>query len=187
MKNSLTIFLLLIAGITSAQESVVLSKNQLNINIAPLSLSYEGKIDDNKSFTASAGIAYAFEFASEQGGGTETAFIVVPYFTSSIRNYYQRTKVKKSNLQNNSGNYIGLFTSYTLEPFGEPDNLTEAVAFLENSNVLTVGPVWGIQRNYASGIHLGLSIGPGFQTGKYIDDNFTLVGEFEFGFVLISK
>lgn len=91
MKNSLTILLLLVAGIAAAQENVVLSKKQLNINIAPLSLSYEGKIDENKSFTTSAGVAYAFEFAAEQGGdGTETAFIAVPLFSSSIRNYYQR-------------------------------------------------------------------------------------------------
>lgn len=95
--------------------------------------------------------------------------------------------MNKSNLQNNSGNYIGIYSSYILEPFGDPDNLTEAAAFLENSNVFTVGPVWGMQRNYASGIHLGLSIGPGFKTGKYIDDSFTFVGEFEFGLVLTSK
>ncbi|SNS57475.1 hypothetical protein SAMN05421640_0723 [Ekhidna lutea] len=187
MKYSLIIFLLLVTGIASSQERVSLSKNQLNINIAPLSLSYEGKIDDNKSFTSSAGIAYAFEFAARQGGGTETAFIAAPYFTSSVRNYYQRKNVRKSNLQNNSGNYIGIYASYMLEPFGEPDNLTEATAFLENTNILTVGPVWGIQRNYASGIHLGLSIGPGFKTGKYIKDSFTFAGEFEFGFVLSSK
>jgi len=53
---------------------------------------------------------------------------------------------------------------------------------LENSYYL--GPVWGIQRNYQSGIHLGLSIGGGFGIDSSSDIYFTGVGSFEFGFVI---
>ena len=47
-----------------------------------------------------------------------------------------------------------------------------------------MGALWGIQRNYQSGIHLGFSIGGGFGTGQNMDLDFVGVGEFEFGFVV---
>ncbi|MEM9895295.1 MAG: hypothetical protein AAF789_02900, partial [Bacteroidota bacterium] len=51
----------------------------------------------------------------------------------------------------------------------------------------TIGPVWGIQRNYASGFHLDLSIGLGYITGGSdesfaIENAVTPIGNFELGF-----
>jgi len=80
-----------------------------------------------------------------------------------------------------------VFITYQLAPFGSADNLEEAIAEQEVTNVFTVGPVWGIQRNYASGIHLGLSLGAGIMGGENIDTQASFVGEFELGFVLFSK
>lgn len=167
-------------------QDVNLSKNQLNVNALPLSLSYEGRIDDNKSFTLSGGLGFTGAIV-ESNSETESYFFVVPAFSTSLRNYYTRKSIKKDNLQNNSGNYFGIYATYQAEPFGDPSNIFEALAYEETSNVYTFGPVWGIERNYASGIHLGLSLGAGVIGGKYIDTSATFIGEFELGFVLFSK
>ena len=185
MKKALMIMMTFCAFGTYAQE-VDLAKGQLNANILPLTLSYEGRIDDNKSFTLSAGLGFTGYFESNNGD-TDSYFFAVPVFTGSVRNYYTRKNVKKDNLRSNSGNYIGLYGTYQLEPFGSPSSLTEAKAYAETTNVFTVGPVWGIERNYASGIHLGLSMGIGMMGGKNIDLEPAVIGEFEFGFVLFSK
>ena len=50
-----------------------------------------------------------------------------------------------------------------------------------------LGPVWGIQRNYKSGIHLGLSLGAGFITGANTNFDFHGVGSFELGFIISTK
>ncbi|MCP4461158.1 MAG: hypothetical protein GY816_24525 [Cytophagales bacterium] len=55
MKKIILIALVL-ASIPSTAQNVELSDNQLNINILPLTFSYERKIDDNKSFTLGGGI-----------------------------------------------------------------------------------------------------------------------------------
>lgn len=177
---------LVLSAFAGSAQDVVLSKSQLNVNIVPLSLSYEGKIDKNKSFTLNGGIGFT-GYVRTTDGDTESYLFAMPYFTSSIRNYYTRKNVKKSNLQNNSGNYIGIYAAYQLEPFGSPSSLNESKAYAENSNVFAVGPVWGIERNYASGIHLGLSLGAGVMGGENIDLKGTFLGEFELGFVLFSK
>ena len=105
---------------------------------------------------------------------------VNPFISGSYRNYYPRKRVKKD-LRPNSGNYVGILTGYRFNSIA--DNAEYDISDrLENSYYL--GPVWGIQRNYQSGIHLGLSLGGGFAVGSSSDIYFTGVGGFEFGFVI---
>ena len=181
------ITLLLATSFGGFAQNVTLSDNQLNLNIVPLTLSYERKIDENKSFTLSGGIAPA-AYAESGANGTNSYFFAAPFMTSSFRNYYTRKSIKKSNLKNNSGNYVGLFYQHQFEPFGSTSDPLEQRARDKVTNVFAVGPVWGFERNYASGIHLGLSIGVGYTNGEYQDGGeLTLVGGFELGFVLFSK
>ena len=75
---------------------------------------------------------------------------------------------------------MGLLTGYI---FGAvSDNLDFGTT--NQSNSFYIGPVWGIQRNYQSGIHLGLSLGFGFGTGKNMDAALIGLGQFQFGFVI---
>ena len=91
-------------------------------------------------------------------------------------------------MKNNSGNYVGLFYQHQFEPFGSTSDPLEQRARDKVTNVFAVGPVWGFERNYASGIHLGLSIGVGYTNGEHQNGGeLTLVGGFELGFVLFSK
>lgn len=178
---------LFISTFSAFSQNVTLSDNQLSLNILPLTLSYERKIDENKSFTVSGGIAPT-AYAETGSNGSNSYFFATPYLTSSFRNYYSRKNIKKSNLRNNSGNYVGLYYQHQFEPFGSTSNPLEQVARDQVTNVFAVGPVWGFERNYASGIHLGLSIGVGYTDGEFQrSGDVTFIGEFEFGFVLFSK
>lgn len=170
----------------SAQD-VDLAGSQLNLNALPLTLSYEGKIGAKQSLTLAGGLGYGYYFSASSSGESYSSFVVIPVFYGSFRNYYTRRAVKKDNLRSNSGNYVGLYASYQLEALGEPSSFDQFIVSLETSNVYTVGPVWGIQRNYASGIHLGLSLGIGIIGGEYIETGVTGIGEFEFGFVLFQN
>ncbi|MEP1035491.1 hypothetical protein [Ekhidna sp.] len=186
MKRILTI-VMLIASIGSFAQNVNLSDNQLSLNILPLTASYERKIDQNKSFTFSGGIAPT-AYAETGANGSNSYFFATPFLTSSVRNYYSRKNIKKSNLRNNSGNYVGLYYQHQFKPFGSTTNLLEQAARDQVTNVFAVGPVWGFERNYASGIHLGLSIGVGYSDGEFQKSgDVTFIGEFEFGFLLFSN
>ncbi len=172
-------------------QNVELSENQLSASIFPAGFTYEKKIDDSKSFTLGAGMIPSVVVETRtiaSNSTTETYVFFQPYIASSFRNYYTRNSVKKSNLKENSGNYIGLLYSHWFKPLGTTDNFFEQKFRDERTNLFTVGPVWGIERNYASGIHLDLSIGVGYQDSEFLErGEVTIIGQFEFGFVLFSK
>ena len=162
--------------IANAQDRIPVDLNstQFNINILDPSMTFEKSINDNQSFTAGVGITVLGEFEED-----EETFSVNPFVSASYRNYYPRKRVKKD-LRPNSGNYIGILTGYRFKSIA--DNAEYVISDrLENSYYL--GPVWGFQRNYQSGIHLGLSLGGGFAVGNS-DVYFTGIGGFEFGFVI---
>lgn len=152
-----------------------LSDLQLNLNILEPSLSLEKSLSDKQSFT----LAFGLNSISGQDPSDDIKFGLSPSLRASFRNYYPRKKVKKE-LKPNSGNYIGLVAGYN---FGTiTDNLD--VGKFSSEDAFFLGPVWGFQRNYKSGIHLGLSLGWGFITGSNRDFGSTGVGSFELGFVI---
>lgn len=166
-------------------QDVNLSDNQVNINLLPLTVSYERKIDMNKSFTFSGGVAYAIEHrssTSSNGTSSETNLKTLQFFSSSFRNYYTRKRIKKD-LENNSGNYLGVLALYVLKPSIEISNIIEH----PQEAFYSIGPVWGIQRNYNSGFHLGLSLGMAIQGGEYIKSSVKTTGSIELGLTLFSK
>ena len=152
---------------------VDLKSSQFNFNILDPSFSFEKKVSDNQSFTTTAGITMLTNTDSEY------EFSVNPFIKVSFQNYYKRKGVKKE-LNPNSGNYIGVSAGYYLDSF--TDNLDFGTT--EQSNSFFIGPVWGIQRNYISGIHLNLGIGPAIGFGENSDVFLTGTGVFEFGFVI---
>jgi hypothetical protein len=155
-----------------------LSDLQFNINILEPSLSVEKRLSDKQSLTFAAGLTQV----TGEDINDDFAYGISPSISASFRNYYPRKKVKKE-LRPNSGNYIGLVAGYRFSTIA--DNLD--IGNFESEDAFFMGPVWGIQRNYKSGIHLGLSLGGGFQTGKNTDFSFSGVGSFELGFVISSK
>ncbi|MEO9482527.1 MAG: hypothetical protein ABJG47_03745 [Ekhidna sp.] len=182
---------ILISSLGAFAQEVVLSDHQLNASILPLGLSYQKKLSENKSFVVSAGILSSVTINKQTSGvssTTQTYVFFQPFISGSVRNYYNRKKVKKNNLRNNSGNYVGVYYSHNFKPFGSTDDFFEQKAWDDNTNVFSVGPVWGMERNYASGIHLGLSLGIGYSRGEFQETGEVgVIGELALGFVLFSK
>lgn len=165
----------------SFSQNVELSKRQLNINVLAPSVSYEGKIAENKSFTLAVAIGVVVEISSTNGN-SETNLFAIPIVNSSFRRYYSRQNIKKENLRPNSGNYIGFFAGYHFNPIAETDFI-----LISQTNVYVLGAVWGFERNYANGWHLGLSLGPGIVGSGNVRNDFTILGEFELGFTIFTK
>ena len=122
---------------------VELKSTQLTLNLLTPSITLENSLSPNRSLNLALGII-GFPDSDER-------FSINPFLRGSFRNYYPRKRVKKE-LNPNSGNYIALDAGYYF------DTLTKETTRLTNS--FFMGPVWGIQRNYKSGIHLGFSLGP---------------------------
>jgi len=158
---------------------VQFNNTQFNLNILAPSVTFEKRVKDNNSVTFGAGLTPLY---SQDNNNQNNYVSINPFVRTSYRNYYQRKKVKKE-LNPNSGNYIGLAAGYY---FGSIANNSDLIVF-QQSNSFYMGALWGIQRNYKSGIHLGFSIGGGFGTGNNMDLKFVGVGELEFGFVISSK
>ena len=155
---------------------VELVNTQFNINILAPSVSFEFRVNDQQSVAIDGGITSII--VTNQFDETEVS--ITPFIRGAFRHYYPRKKVKKM-LRPNSGNYIGLVTGYN---FNTPKN--DDLNPDSRVQSFYLGPVWGIQRNYLSGIHLGLSLGPGLGVGNG-KTFFTGVGSFEFGFVIGGK
>ncbi len=185
MKKPLFAFVLVLVFASSTysqDQNVTLDKTQFTLSILPLMAHVEVKAAEKQSFTFGGGLAYSVFYQNINGEGDLEAY-TSPFLTTSFRNYYKRNQVKKSNLRNNSGNYVGLLSSYTFESIVTVGGDT----FATDLDTFTIGPVWGFQRNYASGIHLDLSLGIGYITGQSdefieIENGVTLIGGFEFGF-----
>ncbi len=180
MKKLLTLSLSLCTFLLFSQDriSAELSDLQFNLNILEPSLNLEKSISDKQSVT----FAFGLNSVTGEDQFDDIKFGLVPSIRASFRNYYPRKKVKKE-LRPNSGNYIGLVAGYNFATIA--GNLGNAN--FSDEDVFFMGPVWGIQRNYKSGIHLGLSLGARFRTGKNTDVGFTGVGNLELGFVISSK
>ena len=173
MKTPVLIIILLLSWnslISQDRIAVELNNTQWNLNLLDPSVSFEKSLGDHQSLTLAAGLT---GLADEDGASLN------PFVRGSFRNYYLRKRVKKE-LNPNSGNYVGLLTGYNFDSIA--DDIEGGTT--RQSNSFFLGPVWGIQRNYKSGIHLGLSLGPGFGLGNNSDFYFTGVGSFEFGFVI---
>ena len=175
-----TVLTMTIASNAKAQGTeVTLDPTQVTVSIFPLMAHLEAKVGEKQSVTVGGGLIFTY-YLEEIQGETSLETFSTPFFTGSFRNYYDRKRVNKDNLRNNSGNYYGVYTFYSFDTILSDSDFT-----LETDlNSFTVGPVWGFQRNYASGIHLDLSLGIGYQfVEEFTDQNgFTLIGGFEFGF-----
>ena len=156
---------------------VELKATQFTINLLEPSVMFENKLTDKTSVVVSAGLTTLGFYDSNLNNNPKIT--LNPFLRASFRNYYMRKKQKKE-LNFNSGDYVGLLGGYNFRSIAENNEPgtpnTEEAFFL--------GGVWGIQRNYQSGIHFGFSLGGGFVTGKNENLGFTGLGSLEFGFII---
>lgn len=171
--------LLLAAGQSIAQDRipVELQQSQFTINVLEPAVMFENKLSDKTSVVASAGLTTLGFYDPDVNSNPKVT--LNPFLRVGFRNYYMRKKQKKE-LNFNSGNYIGLLGGYNFSSIAESNEPGTPNA----EEAFYLGAVWGIQRNYKSGLHLGFSLGGGFLTGKNESLGFAGLGAFEFGFVI---
>lgn len=157
---------------------VELKEDQFYISILDPGFTWEKKLTDKNSLTFGVGLS---TYGDESSSPFDDDFGVSlnPSISADFRNFYPRKRVKKD-LNPNSGNYVAVRAGYIFDSIA--DNIDGGTT--EISQSFFMGPVWGIQRNYKSGIHLGFSIGGGFATGKNTDLKFTGLGQLRLGFAI---
>jgi hypothetical protein len=188
MRNFLKL-LILVTGLTFGsaygQETELRTKKHLGkVNLLAPGIEYEGALGDFTTIDVSGNIG--FQLATfDDFDETEIEFFVRPSIEAQLRQYYnyQKRDSKGKNTLNNSANFIALYTTYMFQPFNQPDN-----SLFETGSVFAIGPVWGINRTYNSGLALSLILGAGYYNEKYEvqSDNsyFSIIGNFKLGFAI---
>lgn len=166
-------FFVVVSSTVFGQESPELTNTQVRATFLPLGISLEQKVGGMQTIAIAAGLQVSFYAYSDTFAGSGSEFFLAPFISAEFRNYYARRRVKKKDLGVNSGNYVALAAGRVMERIGGSEN-----SFLLNSqeNSSFVGPVWGMQRNYASGFHLNFSIGLGYQSGDYFESGIGFIG-----------
>jgi hypothetical protein len=189
MKKALIISLILstVFSITTiAQDTELRTKKHLGkVNLLAPGIEYEVALGDFTTFDISGNIGFqiaAFDSFDE----TEVEFFVRPNLEGQLRQYYNYRKrdAKGKNTMNNSANFVALYTSYMFRPFNQPEN-----PLFEAGSVFIIGPVWGINRTYHSGLALSLVLGAGYYNETYeletLDNSyFSIIGNFKLGFAI---
>lgn len=90
----------------------------------------------------------------------KTGFLMTPVITLEPKWYYnlEKRNSKSKNIKNNSGNFIGLKTSYNPDWFviSNYDNLKVV-------NQISIIPTWGIRRNIGNHFNFETGIGLGYR------------------------
>ncbi len=153
IKKVLTLLILMCVLSLKAQNSTNLNTlAKANLGLQGLDLSYELPLCKTFLWENNFGIGLGM---NSYGSNVEFVFDFarpVPYFKSEVKYIYNITKrnLKGKNINNNSGNYIGLQTKYS---FGTSKSTQLNSALLTEIH-------WGIQRNlggnFLSNTHIGL-------------------------------
>lgn len=160
-----------------------LEKTITVLNFISIGVSQEIRLNSLESFHLSLSTGGTFNSTnSVTNPNTSTlnyALFLVP--KADFRHYYNFSKrlLNNKNITQNSGNYLALRLSYELPVLtgGNP---------VYNRNLVSIGPVWGMQRSYKGGICLGLSVGPGvsFNDSRAFA---TVLSQFHLGIILGSQ
>lgn len=163
-KTLLTLSIFIITSITFGQEKDTRTNDQLAINLIVPSLDFEVSTGTNSTIDLKLGTAFGYSKS-----GDESDFGIFPVFQSEYRYYYNFKKraEKGKKTSENSANYLTLIANIRggNSVIGDLD-LTEDFGVF-------VGPAWGLQRVYNSGIKLNLALGAGYGTNDLGDSYFS--------------
>lgn len=155
MKKQITLLLLVCTSVLSAQnlkDTVEDHMFKANLLLTP-GIEYEFGVTKNATLDFRLGTGFAFVEVNN-----ESDYGVFLTFEWSYRYYYNFEKriAKGKKTSGNSGNYVAITTF-----FANGDPILGDVELASNY-LGQVGPVWGFQRTYNSGINLGLELGLGY-------------------------
>ena len=162
----LTIALLGITLTTNAQKpSVEKSIWQIQTGLIGVWINNEIKLTNSLAIRSEFGLAGFW-----QSYGNDNTYMITPVIRLEPRWYYNfGNRIDKSKrIDNNSGNYLGLKTSFHPDLFviSNKENVTIY-------NQISIVPVWGIRRNIGKHFNYEVGFGIGghyvFQNEKYYD------------------
>lgn len=142
-------------------DSVSLSKTLISLDLITPGLSIEKRLRDNKSIHLRGTASFSYLISSGSSSGTESSYVLVPVMIAQYRSYYNLKKRARrfSNIEYNSGNFLGFHVSYQIEPIaGKNTDL------FESEGGFLLGPVWGLQRNGT--LTFGFNVVLGYFTGN---------------------
>lgn len=168
-------------GQTNAESEAKVEKHQFAYNILT-NVSYEKSIGNRTTLRfsgpISAGVLYSKSSVTIYGHEeSEWGYAIRPALDMEIRHYYDLNKrlQKGKKVAHNSGNYIAGVVAAAGPSIVESDNM------YVSDFTLTVGAMWGIQRNYGKRFMMNVGIGPGVSFYDSTNE-FTFVGGVTLGF-----
>lgn len=168
-------------GQTSAESEAKVEKHQFSYNFLT-NVSYEKGIGSKTTLRfsgpISGGVLYSKTSVTIYGHEeSEWGYSIRPTLDMQIRHYYDLNKRlrKGKKVSHNSGNYIAGVVGATGPSILKSDNVYVA------DFTLTLGAMWGIQRNYGERFMMNVGIGPGVSFYDGISE-FTPVGGISLGF-----
>lgn len=156
MKKTFTLALILLASCLvkgQAEQATDVEKGIFKINFLPIAVSYEMKLAPQQTIMFEPGLGFNWSNDNED----IYYFNVSPYLGFYYRYYYNfdARNAKGKRTARNSVNFIGAKAVYTV--------YTQYANFGSNRSAydfMTIGPIWGIQRNYPKNFSLGINLGP---------------------------
>lgn len=187
-KSFLTIFVVMTLGSISFGQTNDLSdakveKHQFAYNILTnvsyekgignkTTLHFSGPLSGSVVYSKTSVVLYDYHHNESDWG-----YSFRPALDMQIRHYYDLNKrlKKGKKVVHNSGNYIAGVVGAAGPSIWKSDNI------YVSDFTLTLGAMWGIQRNYGERFMMNVGIGPGV---SFYDDvsEFTAVGGIAFGF-----
>ncbi len=141
----------------SAQSAKNVEDHQLQLSLPMPSILYEKGIAENATLSIEAITGFNLRGCT----GCETEFGVYPSIRGQYRYYYNmgRRLDKGKNISGNSGNYVGGLLLY--------QNGNAVIGNLDANSLVSLGPVYGLQRTYRRGFFYRLETGV-----AYFEDDF---------------
>ncbi len=150
---------------------------QIRANAYPVGVDIELADSDFKTINVSFGVMGSLSTVGNEDGA-ELAFGFAPYVDMQYRWFYKLKHEAKQGmkLRGNSGNFLAFRAEAKSKPMY--DVLEEA------PSRFAVGAVWGLQRQYVTGFHLGFEIGFGYALSESAETGFVPMGNIKIGWLI---
>jgi len=155
MKKALLILIgLFIINHSFGQGSENKKQNVLRLNLINPGVEYEYSISDKSKLSANIGFGVSMSYPNLTISQPGHAFFLSTFFDVHYKNMYNfnRRERKSKNVDFNAGDFIGLKLS------GRGKGVNSELTRTDNID-FTIGPTWGIQRNFKK-INLLFDLGP---------------------------
>jgi len=137
-----------------SQENERTTETILRLNVINPGIELEIPIFNKSTISTNLGIGYGGSFPNLTSAASGWLYMITPFIDIEYRKIYNqdKRKVKEKNIEYNSGNYWGVRLLTRGKEITSNVNRTDDIDF-------SVGPTWGIQRNYGK-IHFLFNMGP---------------------------